>query len=102
MADPFAPLKRLADTSDLDGAETAALERQLKALTDALAEVPDMHGQLREARQAVANELHHKRNVSYRALAALLGRSPTRAKQIVEGERISGKLRQRVKPQADD
>lgn len=102
MADPFAPLKRLADTSNLAGADTADLERQLKALTEALAGVPDIHGRLREARQAVANELHHGRNVSYRTLAGLIGRSPTRAKQIVEGERVSGKLRQRVQPQADD
>lgn len=101
MADPFAPLRRLAGTGNLADADTADLERQLKALTDALAEVPDVHSALREARQAVAVELHEKRGVSYRAMAKVLGRSPTRAKQIVEGERISGKLRPHVTPQDD-
>lgn len=96
MADPFAALRRLADTSALAEADTAELERQLKALTDALHHVPDMHSALREARQAVAVELHENRGVSYRAMAKVLDRSPTRAKQIVEGERSSGKLRPRA------
>jgi hypothetical protein len=86
MADPFARLRRLADTSDLATLDDEALGARGKALTDALAALPQIHADLRAARQAVGVELHHKRGRSLRYVAEKFGRSPTRVTQILRGE----------------
>lgn len=85
MADPFAPLRRLADTSNLPSLDEEELGRRTKALTEALEEIPDVHSVMREARQRMTTELR-ARNVSLRRIAAMIGRSPTRVTQILRGE----------------
>jgi hypothetical protein len=102
MPDPFAPLRRLADTSDLESLDDEALGQRAKALTDALDVLPKVHAEMREARQTMGIELHLKRKVSLRKIAAMISRSPTRVKQIVEGERVSGKTRPRVTRSEDE
>jgi hypothetical protein len=85
MADPFAPLRRLADTTDLASLDEEEIGRRAKALTEALDELPDVHAEVREARQAMGLELQ-RRKVSLRRIAAMIDRSPTRVTQILKGE----------------
>ena len=96
MADPFTPLRRLADTSDLESLDDEAIGQRARALTEALDELPAVHSEMSKARQAMGVELHQKRGISIRKIAAMIKRSPTRVTQILEGERISGKDRPRV------
>ncbi|MFY1686550.1 hypothetical protein [Plantactinospora sp. WMMB782] len=85
MPDPFASLRRMADTSDLPSLDEEEIGRRAKALTDALEGIPDVHAAMREARQEMAFELQ-RRKVSHRRIAAMIDRSPTRVVQILKGE----------------
>ena len=77
---PPAPFQQLADL--VDGVESI---EQAKALTEALAAVPDLQRWLREQRQHVVRTLHERDGFSYTALAPVLGVKPERVSGIARG-----------------
>lgn len=81
MTDPFAPLRALAEIPD-------PVERA-QQLSSALAQIPGVQTELKDARQAAVLEMR-SRNMSHADVGAALGVSRARAQQIAEG-RVSGK-----------
>ncbi|MFB6392677.1 sigma factor-like helix-turn-helix DNA-binding protein [Polymorphospora lycopeni] len=84
MPDPLAPLRRL--TAIPDPAKRAV------AITKALADLPEVTAELREARQNAVLELRSDQGLSHAQVADLLKVSRARAQQIAEG-RTTGKRR---------
>ena len=74
---PFEPL------ANLTGA-TETIE-QAKALTEALAAIPDLQKWLREQRQHVIRTLHERDGISYTDMAPHLGVKPERVSGIARG-----------------
>lgn len=66
-------------------------EDRAKAYSDVLGYVPDFQAELREHRQGVLAELHNG-GLSYGQIAAITGITRGRVKQIIDGQRISGRL----------
>lgn len=85
MSNPPAPFESLAHLAT----GPATIER-IKALTEALAAVPDLQRWLRERRQEVVRTLHERDGVSYTHIAAHLGLTPERVSGIARGHTRSG------------
>lgn len=75
--EPFQQLAHLADGPE--GIE------QAKALTAALAAIPDLQKWLREQRQRVVRTLHERDGMSYTDMAPHLGVKPERVSGIARG-----------------
>jgi DNA-directed RNA polymerase specialized sigma24 family protein len=63
-----------------------------KAYSDVLGSVPEFQSQLRQQRQDLLTELYEA-GMSYGRIAAITGITRARVKQVIDGERASGKLR---------
>jgi ribosome-binding protein aMBF1 (putative translation factor) len=74
---PFEQLAKLTGT-------TETIE-QAKALTEALAAIPDLQKWLREQRQHIVRTLHERDGMSYTDMAPHLGVKPERVSGIARG-----------------
>ena len=62
-----------------------------KAISAVLAGIPDFQKGLRERRQADLLALHTTHGMSYGQIGALLGITRGRAKQVIDGQTVSGR-----------
>jgi len=90
MDTPPEPFKQLADLTS--GPESI---EQAKALTDALAAIPDLQRWLREQRQHVVRTLRERDGMSYTDMAPHLGVKPERVSGIARGHSRSPGRRER-------
>lgn len=79
MDTPPEPFTQLVDLTGPESIERA------KALTDALAAIPDLQKWLREQRQHVVRTLHERDGLSYTDMAPHLGVKPERVSGIARG-----------------
>lgn len=74
---PFEQLAHLTGATETIG--------QAKALTEALAAIPDLQKWLREQRQHIVRTLHERDGMSYTDMAPHLGVKPERVSGIARG-----------------
>lgn len=103
MTDPLAPLRQLADPTDLTTTPTNDLYQLDRAIKTAIEAIPHLQHDLAEKRRAIARELRHSRHESWGKMAKGYGVSRTRAVQMVDGESVNaGQRRSRKAAAADD
>lgn len=73
-------------------------EDRAKALSDVLSGLPDFQKALRELRQSALTDLHLNQGMSFGQIGSLIGVSRGRAKQIVDGQTVSGRYLKKVEP----
>ncbi|MFK0182103.1 sigma-70 family RNA polymerase sigma factor [Streptomyces xanthochromogenes] len=97
METPPKPFEQLAH---LDG-KTETIE-QAKALTEALAAIPNLQKWLREQRQHIVRTLHERDGMSYTDMAPHLGVKPERVSGIARGHSRSPrpKVAEQEQPEA--
>lgn len=62
-----------------------------KALSDVLSDLPDFQKAMRQLRQDALTDLHLNYGLSFGQIGTLIGVSRGRAKQIVDGQTVSGR-----------
>lgn len=71
-----------------------------KAVTDVLRDLPELQEALRVVRQQDLARMHTDDGMSFGQLGALLGITRGRVKQIVDGQRVSGRYLKKATDEA--
>lgn len=77
-------------------------EDRAQAVSEVLAALPTFQAAMRELRQIDLKDLHENRGLSFGQLGKLLGITRGRAKQIVDGQTVSGRYLKKSEPAAGE